>query len=234
MPAATRLPAHSTLGIVFDFDGVIADTERVHLCAFREALAVRGWTIDESAYFDRYLGYDDRGLVAAYARDQHLDLDDAAIQLLMQAKTAAFARHLGSANMLFPGAKARISELASSFPLAIASGSTHAEIETILSAAALLDSFSVIVGTDDVAASKPSPDSYLLAAGTMGLAPSACVAVEDSATGLEAARAAGMRTIAITSTSPRRALALADRVIDGLAELTPDLVAAVGAPRGLW
>jgi len=77
--------------IVFDFDGVLADTERLHLRAFQEVFAARGWSLDETAYFDQYLGYDDRGLVLAFGEDQRLGLTSRDVQTLVTDKGKVFA-----------------------------------------------------------------------------------------------------------------------------------------------
>ncbi len=219
--------------VIFDFDGVLADTERLHLAAFQHVFDARGWRLDESAYFDRYLGCDDRGLVETYARDNAIALGRDDVDKLAEAKRLAFARLLDHGDVLFAGARECVARLAGRFALGIASGALHEEIEAILGAAGLLDAFPVIVAADDVSETKPSPEPYLTAAGRLGHDPSTCVAVEDSVPGLAAARAAGMRTIGITTTSPRALLTGADRVIDGLDELSPALVAALGVPAPL-
>jgi HAD superfamily hydrolase (TIGR01509 family) len=227
-------PAHQPIStVVFDFDGVIADTERLHLGAFQDAFADRGWTLDERAYFDRYLGWDDHGLVDAYARDHGLTIDAADAQTLVDAKTRAFSRHLSSAAVVFPDARACIEAMAGAFTLGIASGAQGHEIVAILRAAGLLSFFQTIVAAEDVSACKPSPMPYLTATARLGADPAACVAIEDSAAGLQAARTAGLRTIALTTTSPRHALAGADLVVDSLAALTPDVVAALGGRPAL-
>ncbi|MEO7192210.1 MAG: HAD family phosphatase [Vicinamibacterales bacterium] len=218
--------------VIFDFDGVLADTEGLHLRAFQDIFATRGWNLDEAAYFDRYLGCDDRGLVVAYAHDHAISLTDADIRSMVDAKAHAFAGYMATGDVLFRGARDCVAELAGRYSLGIASGALHVEIVTILQAGRLLDAFRVIVGADDVASCKPSPEPYLTAAARLGVAPSACVAVEDSAPGLQAAQAAGMRTIGMTTTSPRHLLAGADRVIGSLQELSPALIEALGtAPR---
>jgi beta-phosphoglucomutase-like phosphatase (HAD superfamily) len=219
----------SITAIVFDFDGVIADTERLHLGAFQEVFASRGWSLDEADYFDRYLGYDDDGLVEAYAREQRLALERDDLRDLVRAKTEAFSRHLSSPDILYAGARRAIEALAARYRLAIASGALHREIASILGAAGLRDLFPVIVGADDVSECKPAPGPYLAAAAGLGVEPAACLAVEDSLAGLTAARAAGMRTVAVTTTSPRTALSAADRIVDTLADLTPELVAALSS-----
>ena len=102
----------SIVAIVFDFDGVIADTERLHLGAFQEVFADRGWQLNESDYFDRYLGCDDRGLVVTYGRDNGIALQREDVDVLVAAKASAFSRHLGTGDVLFQGAKAAIEGLA--------------------------------------------------------------------------------------------------------------------------
>jgi beta-phosphoglucomutase-like phosphatase (HAD superfamily) len=107
----------------------------------------------------------------------------------------------------------------------IASGALRADIDLILRGAALAPLFKFIVAAGDTDRTKPAPDPYLRAAELHGVPAGACVAIEDSHWGLESARAAGLRTIAITHTYPRAELAgHADRVVDALSELTWDLI----------
>ena len=217
--ARTRIAA-----VIFDFDGVLADTERLHLGAFQEVFASRGWTLDDATYFDRYLGCDDHGLVVTYARDRGLALDDADVRRLVESKTATFARLLDAGAILYHGAGECVERLGTKFPLGIASGALRQEIVRILDAAGLTRRFAAIVAADDVTACKPAPEPYLKAAAALGAPPAECIAIEDSGAGLEAAHAAGMRTIAITTTSPRTALARADYVIGSLDEVSVELM----------
>jgi beta-phosphoglucomutase len=210
--------------VIFDFDGVIADTERLHLGAFREVFDTRGWALSEQDYFDRYLGCDDHGLVVAYARDAGLTLAPEDIQDLVDRKIHAFSRHLSSPAVLFPNAAAAIRALSARFAVGIASGALRGEIEAILSAAQLRDVFRVIVGADDVSAHKPAPAPYLAAAAGLGVEPGACVAIEDSEAGIQAARAAGMRVIGVRTTSPEHLLTDAHLIVGTLADVSPSLV----------
>jgi beta-phosphoglucomutase len=214
--------------VVLDFDGVIADTERLHFAAFRDVFSGRGWTLDEATYFDRYLGCDDYGLVREFTRDIGVTVTATETEALVSGKGRLFGRHLESADIVFPGAKSSIEQLAGRFQMGIASGALHHEIVAILQTAGLLERFPVIVAADDVASTKPDPEPYLRAAERLGIPPGACVAVEDSSAGLQAARSAGMRTIAVTTTSPPALLGGADRIVAGLHEVSPELVAALG------
>jgi beta-phosphoglucomutase len=213
-----------TLAVIFDFDGVLANTEELHYRAFTQVFEPRGWALDLSEYYERYMGFDDRGLVVEYARDRAIDVPADVLHTLIASKAQAFGELLSTGEVLYPGAREIVRQLAGEFRLAIASGALHEEIVTILGAGRLLDYFEVIVGADDVAASKPAPDSYLAAAAALGVHPSACVAVEDSLWGLRAARAAGMRAIAVTTTSPASALAGAERILAGVHELTIEIL----------
>jgi beta-phosphoglucomutase len=213
--------------IVFDFDGVLADTERLHLSAFQQVFSERGWTLDAATYFEQYLGCDDRGLVLTFARDQRIALTDADVRDLVLAKTRAFDAHLHSGSVLFPGARACVERMAERYAVGIASGAAKAEILLILDAAGLRSRFGAIVAADDVSETKPSPEPYLTAAHQLGIDPRACLAIEDSAPGLAAAHAAGMRTIGITTTLPRAHLARADYVIDTLDEVTEALLSGL-------
>lgn len=212
--------------VIFDFDGVLADTERLHLRAFQEVFQARGWTLRESVYFDRYLGYHDEGLVAAFDADEGLQLADRDREALVAEKGRVFAAYLERGDVLFPDARACIAALGTRFTLGIASGALEIEIRHILSAAGLVDRFRAIVSADDVSACKPDPEPYLTAARRLGVDPAACLAIEDSPPGLEAARAADMRTVGVTTTAPRDHLR-ADLVVDRLAEVTPAVLAGL-------
>ncbi|HUF47296.1 MAG TPA: HAD family phosphatase [Vicinamibacterales bacterium] len=210
--------------VVFDFDGVLADTERLHLRGFQEVLAPCGLPLDEATYYADYLGYDDRGLVVQLARDRGVTLDAGTLAGILEAKARRFAALLGAGAALFPAAPSCVARLGARFPLAIASGALRHEIVTILDGAGLTPAFGAIIGADDVAASKPAPDSYLEATRRLGVAPTSAVAIEDSTWGLDAARTAGLRTIAITTSYPATALQRADVVISSLDEVTEALV----------
>ncbi len=211
-------------GIVFDFDGVIADTEPAHLAAFQDVLADTGLSLSTGDYYDRYLGYDDAGALRAIAHDQGRPLDVGDIRRLVAAKARRFEARVRDGNVLFPGAAACIERLAAVAPLGIASGALHAEIESILSGANLRDRFAVIVAADDVSRSKPAPDTYQRAVELLGVAPSASVAIEDSVWGIEAAHAAGLPCVAVTHSYAAGVLASADVVLGDLAELQPALL----------
>ena len=210
--------------VIFDFDGVLANTERLHLHAIQDALHAHGRALDERTYFERFLGFGDRDVFIELGRDLNWPLDDPAIDRLMTLKAERYRYHLAAGEALYPEAAGCVQRLAAAFPLAIASGSLHGEIDHILATSPLAPLFRVIVGADDVVNGKPAPEPYQKAAALLGVSPAHAIAIEDSRWGLESAKAAGLRTIGITTTYPASALSLADLVVDSLAEISPDVI----------
>lgn len=208
--------------VVFDFDGVLADSEPLHLRAYQALLEPQGIRLDQKTYAERYLGYDDEGALRRIAEDNGLLLGDEEIEMLIIEKGRVFESLVGSRDVLYPGAAECVRRLSAAWPVGIASGALRADIDLLLRGAALQDLFRFIVAAGDTERTKPAPDPYLRAAELHGIPASACVAIEDSHWGLDSARAAGMRTIAITHTYPRNTLGDADLVIDSLSELTVD------------
>ena len=221
--------------IIFDFDGVIADTEPIHLRGFQEELLAQGISLSERDYFDRYLGMSDREGFEAVSRDQGRPLDGEVVDLMILRKTVRVQALAASASPVFPGVPDRVREWSEAVPLAIASGALRVEIEAILAGVALRRCFSTIVSADDPVAGKPSPASYLLALDQLAAAtgraaafdPGCCVAIEDSRWGIAAARRAGLRVVGVTSSYAASALAEADLVVSSVADLT------LGALRSL-
>lgn len=216
-------PVSAIRAVVFDFDGVLADSEPLHLKAYQALLEPQGIHLDERTYGERYLGYDDEGALRRIAEDNDLLLGDEEIEMLVVEKGRVFEALVGSRDVLYPGAAECVRRLAAAWPVGIASGALRADIDLILRGADVASLFRFIVAAGDTDRTKPAPDPYLRAAELHGVPPSACVAIEDSHWGLDSARAAGMRTIAVTHTYPREALS-ADAIVASLAELTPDFV----------
>ncbi len=213
--------------VVFDFDGVLADTERLHLRALQGAVAARGWTLTDEDYFAYYLGFDDRGCVEELGRRLAVPLSDATARALLRDKAARYDALLARGEVLYPGADGCVGLLADRWPLAIASGSLRGEIERILAANGLRDRFQVIVGADDVEQGKPAPDTYARAVEALGVAPATAVAIEDSPWGLLSALDAGLQAVGLTTSYPAEALSGASTIISSLAEFTPDLIAGL-------
>ena len=212
--------------IVFDFDGVIANSEPLHFRAFRQVLAEHGITLTERDYYATYLGYDDVGAFRAIAEHEGVPITEAEITSLVARKAVVLEQLEHDGSLLFAGAREAIHRMATQCPIAIASGARRAEILRVLDHEGLTSIFRAIVGAEDTPRSKPAPDPYLLAVSLLAaaigepLAGADCVAVEDSRWGLDSARAAGLRTVAVTHSYPAEELGRADLVITGLDQLT--------------
>jgi beta-phosphoglucomutase len=221
--------------IVFDFDGVIANSEPLHLRAFQDVLAQHGITLSHSDYYAHYLGYDDVGVFRLIGASQGAAWTPQQIGALVARKAARMDTLEQDVSILFPGAADAIRRAAAVVPIAIASGALGVEIRRVLDRALLTGLFTTIVSADDTPASKPAPDPYLRAVALLSaarnepVAPADCVAIEDSVWGLESARAAGLRTIGVAHTYPAEALGTADLVIRSIGELSLDSLAALCA-----
>ena len=213
--------------IVFDFDGVLADSEPLHLAATQEVFRDLGVTLTPEYYYEHLVGYDDRGMFGVMTLKEGWDLDQARLDAMIEQKARVFDDLIATRDVIYPGAANAVGRLASTFPLGIASGALKHEIETILKRARLAEHFSFIVASGDTAASKPAPDPYLEAARRHGLPPAACVAIEDSRWGIVSAKSAGMKCVGITNTYPATELRAADRVISSLRDFTEDLIRAL-------
>ena len=227
MPAASRQPPAAISAVVFDFDGVLADSEPLHLRSYQEVLTPLGITLTRDEYYSHYLGYDDEGVFTRIAQAHGLRMDERRVGALIAEKTRVFDDMIAAGEMLYPAARACVQRMAARFPLGIASGALRHEIEAILRAGNLHGHFRFIVASGETPEGKPAPDPYRRAAELHGIAPAGCVAVEDSRWGIESAKSAGLWCVAVTTTYPREALTTADKIIDSLDELTPELVSAL-------
>jgi beta-phosphoglucomutase-like phosphatase (HAD superfamily) len=213
--------------IVFDFDGVLVLSEPLHLRATQEALALRGVPLTADEYYDRYVGYNDIDMFLTLARDRGLTWCSDDLQEMLTAKALRFEALEASAAITVPGAPECVRRMAEIAPLAIASGARRDEVQRILHRIGLETYFRAIVASGDTEFSKPAPDPYIAATAVLHARPECSIAIEDTAAGLAAAKAAGLRCIGITTTFPAARLALADVVVHSMDEITPDLVRAL-------
>ena len=211
--------------VVFDLDGVLIQSEEVWDEVRGGYVRERGgrWDAEvqravmgmSSVEWSRFL-HD----VAGVPDDPTTVNDEIVARML-----AAFEQRLP----LVDGAVATVQRLAARFRLALASSSNRALIDAVLELAGLARYFEVTVSSEEVARGKPAPDVYLEAARRLGVEPARCAAVEDSHAGIRAAKAAGMRVIAVPNAAyppDEESLAMADATIASLDELTPGLVDA--------
>jgi HAD superfamily hydrolase (TIGR01509 family) len=219
-------PADAPEAVVFDLDGILLDSESVWGEAKRQVTEEAGghWRPDairemmgmSSVEWSRYL-------------HDHLDVPIAPEKIndaVVERMTALYRERLP----LLPGGVEAVRSLAQRWPLAVASSSNRPVIDLALELAGIADAFAATVSSEEVASGKPAPDVYLEAARRLGVAPDACVAVEDSTNGIRAADAAGMRVIAVPNHEfppEPDSLRLAAKALPSLEELTQELVIEV-------
>jgi HAD superfamily hydrolase (TIGR01509 family) len=209
--------------VIFDLDGVLVDSEPVWSEVRRAFVAAHGgrWADDAQ---ERMMGMATAEW-AAFLRDElrvPLPVDEIAAGVV-----DAMVERSGREPPLLPGAVEAAHRLARRWPLGLASSSPTRLIGVVLEAAGLAALFAVVLSTEEVGRGKPAPDVYVAVAQRLGVPPRSCAAVEDSTNGLRAARAAGMRVIAVPTRSypPDPAeLARADAVLDSLDDLLESVV----------
>jgi len=213
--------------LIFDFDGVVADSESIHFATFRRVLESRGYKLTPEDYYTRYIGYNDHDAFLEAIGVQGGSTAEADIAEMTARKTAMVKRAFAESIQPLPGAVELIrSAVAAGVPVAVCSGALREEIELASRKIGVLESFTVIVAAQDVRRGKPHPEGYELARGRLSaatgrkIAAARCVAVEDAPAGIDAARGAGMRVLAVTNSYPASALKAADRVVGSLKDVT--------------
>lgn len=207
--------------VIFDMDGVIIDSEPRHERAFREIFHELGYGDTHGIHFPDYYGRSDHALwVDFIARHQ----PSQSLADLTALKQNRFLDLIRTEKPIFTGVPPLVHQLANVTPLAVASGSLHVVIDVVLGMEGLRSHFSHVVSVEDVGRPKPFPDVFIRAAERLGVPPSGCVVIEDSAAGVRAGKLAGMRVIAITNTLPASALTEADVVVSSYDEIAEKLL----------
>jgi HAD superfamily hydrolase (TIGR01509 family) len=209
--------------VVFDLDGVIVDSEAVWNDARRELVVERGGTWRDDSQ-RAMMGMSSTEWSAYMREELGVDMDPGEISAAVVSRLEDLYRE---SVPLIPGAREAVARLAERWPLGLASSANREIIDLVLELTALGAHFRATVSSEEVAQGKPAPDVYLEAARRLGVTARDCSAVEDSANGLRSAAAAGMKVIAVPNREfppPPDALALAEHVLDSIAELTPEVI----------
>ena len=214
-------------GVVFDLDGVVADSEPLHVQAWVEVLGALGVSLAAlgEARLRSWVGVPDTDIVAGLVREHALPL--AAGELLAR-KRSAYRRLIPRALTAFPGVGEALA-CWGGVPLGMATATARREAELMLDTLGLRRVFRVLVAGDEVARPKPAPDGYRLAVERLGLAPQDCVAVEDAPHGVQAAKEAGLAVLGVLTSFAPQALAAADRLFPTVLEAVQWLQARVGS-----
>lgn len=216
--------------LVFDFDGVIVNSEPMHERAIRMAFQSCGLPANWTDW-RRYAGHGDRNGFKLILADQGLPIDPPTFTRLQDAKQRLITELIASGEPpAYPGAVDLIRAAAGAMPIAVASGSRPHEIRPILQRLGVDDLVRTLVSADDVANTKPDPEPYLKAAQALGVAPEDCLAIEDTPTGVRAAVAAGFTVVGVEHTNAADLLTAvgAHHVVTDIAALD------INALRSAW
>lgn len=211
--------------IIFDFDGVIADSEPIHLAVFQRVLGEKGYVLTREEYYADYLGYDDRGCFEAFLTAHGQPVSQTIIEDLVEQKAAAYFDYIRERPVIFPGVQALIRDAATRYRLAICSGALRHEIEFILEQSGIRKEFEHITSAEDVTHGKPHPEGFLHALAALNqtanqaMTPRECLVIEDSLPGIRGAHAAGMKVLAVANTHRLEELQEADAMTTSLADV---------------
>lgn len=210
-------------GLIFDVDGVIADTERVNAEAsikvFADLFGEQGVV---RADFEAGLGRGAAEYVRAAARVHGIELSDDQVEAATEARQTNFLEMLREEPLpAFPGVLELMDAalVRNDFCVGIATSSTREKSEAVLKSARIPYSRMAYVTGSDVTNKKPDPELFLKAAARLGVDPARCVVIEDAPDGVASAKAAGCRCVAVTNSTSREKLAEADVVVESLEKI---------------
>lgn len=186
--------------LIFDMDGVLVDSEPLHLLAYQELFSVHSIEYTE-AHNQEFLGCKDIAMARILVERWSLPFTP---EQLVQNKETILARLLKSDAQIRSGVKKLLEEArALNIPCAVASSATLPTIQLVVDVLGIRQYFHHLSSGDEVEHGKPAPDVFLLAAKRLGVSPEHCLVIEDTANGIKAAKAAGMFCIAIPCDATR-------------------------------
>jgi len=214
--------------LIFDFNGVLADDDPIHMEALRKVAGEEGLSFTDEEYLDQYLPLNDRDCFNLLFEKSGMTLPSSRLEDLVRRKGGYYFQAIEAKTVLFKTTAAAVRAAAGRYPIAIASGARKEEICHILKQSELHDCFTAIVSADDVQFGKPHPEPFLRAHEKLkerdtSLQVLECVAIEDSIGGIESAHQAGMRCLAIAHSykADRLRRANPEWVIDSIADFVP-------------
>lgn len=216
--------------IIFDFDGVIADTEPLHYRAAAAVLSARDIHVSEAEFYERLMGLSDDAFFRKVLSEAGRPFDDAVIRELLAEKNARYESKMYRELTPLPGVDDFVYAASQRGPTAVCSGARRFEIEGLLRQFGFDEWINTIISIDEARVSKPDPTGYhmtlrALQKSSPSLSAGQCLVIEDSLHGIAAAKAAGMPVLAVQTHYDASQLAAADAFVAGLEGLTPDQAA---------
>jgi beta-phosphoglucomutase len=188
-----------TRAVLFDFDGVIADTENVHVAAWQRTFGAMGW-LESDETCVRAAEIDDRAFVREVFDRRKVDGGD--VDGWVARKQELTLQLLADSPKIYPGVARLVGNLQGKVRLGVVTTTWRSNVEAVLRASGLAEAFEFIVAKEDVKAPKPSPQGYRLALAKLGPPALDVVVLEDSPSGLQAARKAGLKVVAVGHRRP--------------------------------
>ncbi|MGA7827342.1 MAG: HAD family phosphatase [Geobacteraceae bacterium] len=217
--------------VVFDFDGIIVDTEPIHFQAFQSILQPLGLGYSWEEYLEKYIGFDDRDAFREAFKRTGKILDDGLLATFINHKAEFFEKIIRQGVQPYPGVIDLVKSLSGTLPLALCSGALRRDILPILDQFGLQTAFDTTVTADDVKASKPDPESYILSLQRLKkvfpsttILPEECIAIEDTPAGISSATGAGLAVLAVTNSYPAQRLAGANHICNSLKDITYEVL----------
>lgn len=211
--------------VIFDLDGVLIDSSKEHYLAWKRLFKEKGILINKQI-FKEIFGMGNKEILGKILKRE---LSEKELEEFSDLKEKYYRQYMrGKSIRPMLGMKALLENLKQRFKMSIATSTPRENLNLILEKLKIKEYFEALATGDEVAKGKPNPDIFLLAAKKLGEEPQRCVVVEDALSGVEAAKRAGMKCIAITTTRKRNELEKADYIIDNLNEINIKLINQIG------
>jgi beta-phosphoglucomutase len=198
--------SHWPLAVLFDFDGVIVNSEPLHFYAFHQVLQTEKIELSEEEYYRELIGFDDRGAFRHLFEKHKMPIEPKNLSRLITRKSEVMMQLIRDRKYhALPGVEELVRGLWRHYPLAICSGALREEIEAMLEGISLRDCFTVIVAAEDVTVGKPDPQGYLLCKKLVSektkvaLKPADCLVIEDAPSVIKSIKAAGFPTLGVAT-----------------------------------
>jgi beta-phosphoglucomutase len=199
--------------VIFDFNGTLSNDEPILCEIFRELFGEHGKPLSAEEYFDRLAGHSDPEIVRMWLGADHPDVDE-----VIEERVARYRAAVSDGSTVSAAVRDAVRYAAARVPVALVSGAARAEIEPVVAAAGLGDSFRAVVSADDISEGKPNPEGYVRALELLdeSIGAAEVVVFEDTEAGVASAKAAGMRCIAVLGTLKPARLAAADEIVPAI------------------
>jgi beta-phosphoglucomutase len=227
------------LAVLFDFDGVIVNSEPLHFYAFQQVLRAEKIELSEEEYYRELIGFDDRGAFRHLFEKRKTHIETKDLSRLITRKSEMMMELIRARKYeALPGVEEFVRGLWRHYPLAICSGALREEIEAMLEGISLRDCFTVIVAAEDVTIGKPDPQGYLLCKKLMAektklaMKPADCLVIEDAPSVIKSVKGAGFPTLGVATSHGIEKLSEANWRVQtleprGVAREIPQLMLAV-------